>query len=1177
MSNSNNTVPNKDEPSNSEVNITEANNAETSNIEPNSAETHNAESSNNDANHTVLELTTEQLTQLDQLVLVVVAEDVDEQTTEQVANDTAKNDSAKNDSAKSGSAKNDSAKSDNAKLAKELVTQMGLTPTVVARSLADLAFQRAESEMPRASHWVAIASALLAGTENHPIQAQIAFTQARLQMMQGDFVAAEASLCQAQTEWQAAGDEASRVRGFMGLTQILTILGRYDEAETAIREVITYNEQLVTDAESNSQAVSPELILNLARARSNLSSIFSYQDQHQNSLDELAQTDQYLQTYDELFDEETRSAATSIHASVKTNEAVGLMSLDAPLPAETSLQEALSLYDTLQDILNRARTHSNLGWLYGQTGQYARALQAFEQANNDFATHEPIHDDEPLRPQDHINRLKQSYVYLALNLFQETYEALAYCEPIFRESQQPYELGQTLYTRGIADLNNQNYTAATEALTDAQAIFNDIQNTYWHNRTQLALAILAYRNAQIEEATVLVTQLIASVEQGDHWDLESTVELKLLQLRLHVDDGQLDEARATATHIHDIIEPARPNDTGEDNIDEEDTDEANQLVAESDQVSPDLLAYPHLQLRLQHALGRIERAAGNHEQARVHFLRAIALLESQRASFSLEEIRTAYLDDKTQIYSDLVLSLLDAAAPKPDNEAELTEQAEEISKDGESDDGSTDSAIAEAFAIIERARSRALLERLMAAIPEDELPEDELPEDELTEPDTDTDEGQSGERTPQSDLAKRRTEARAQLHWLYNRLLSEEGSRQVDLDLNEEIRTQEAFLQQLEWQASPIFMQAQPVDLGTLQATLNEPTSLERSSNHPIADEQVMAFYIAGNEVLAFLIDRRTVRVYRNLCHVSELRDAISEVQFQLGRAEMGVEYVKRHNRRLQRALKTALHHLYQLLIEPLAQHLYAARLQLIPHGVLHQVPFHALWDGEQYLINRFECRYAPSASIAVHCRALSQTGLHFAQELVFAGLAITDPTIPQARIEAETVTRHFTESNLYLDDAASQEGLRAAAAQADILHIATHGLFRADNPFFSALKLADGWMDVREIYRLTLRAQLVVLSACESGAGTVQGADELIGLARGFLGAGVRSLLVSLWNVHDASAAQLMDVFYHALVYSNDRDEQKTDPNQTTHPATALRTAQLEAIEAEQHPYFWAPFFVIG
>jgi CHAT domain-containing protein len=105
----------------------------------------------------------------------------------------------------------------------------------------------------------------------------------------------------------------------------------------------------------------------------------------------------------------------------------------------------------------------------------------------------------------------------------------------------------------------------------------------------------------------------------------------------------------------------------------------------------------------------------------------------------------------------------------------------------------------------------------------------------------------------------------------------------------------------------------------------------------------------------------------------------------------------------------------------------------------------------------------------------------------------------------------------------------------------------------------------VRAIYRLPLAARLVVLSACESGAVQVQGSDEAIGLGRGFLGAGAQSLVVSLWNVHDASAALLMDQFYAHLA----GDGRRT--------ASALRAAQQQAAAEERHPYYWAPYLVMG
>ena len=165
-----------------------------------------------------------------------------------------------------------------------------------------------------------------------------------------------------------------------------------------------------------------------------------------------------------------------------------------------------------------------------------------------------------------------------------------------------------------------------------------------------------------------------------------------------------------------------------------------------------------------------------------------------------------------------------------------------------------------------------------------------------------------------------------------------------------------------------------------------------------------------------------------------------------------------------------------------------------------------------------------------------------------------------------QAAAAHFPQAQLFLAADADLAGLKRAAAVGDVLHLATHGLFRPDNPFFSALKLADSWVDVRQLYQLPLRAHLVVLSACESGAVQIQGNDEPIGLARGFLGAGARQLVVSLWNVHDASAAQLMDRFYANLT---------TAP--TPDPPAALHDAQRAAAQAGLHPYYWAPYVLIG
>ncbi|MCB0005204.1 MAG: CHAT domain-containing protein, partial [Anaerolineales bacterium] len=131
-----------------------------------------------------------------------------------------------------------------------------------------------------------------------------------------------------------------------------------------------------------------------------------------------------------------------------------------------------------------------------------------------------------------------------------------------------------------------------------------------------------------------------------------------------------------------------------------------------------------------------------------------------------------------------------------------------------------------------------------------------------------------------------------------------------------------------------------------------------------------------------------------------------------------------------------------------------------------------------------------------------------------------------------------------------------------------THGEFRADSPLFSGLALADGWLNTLDVFNTRLRASLVTLSACQTGRNVVAGGDELLGLMRAFLSAGAASLISSHWAVDDRSTAALMATLYRQLFAGAAK-------------ADALRQAQLELIrepvEGYQHPYFWAPFYLVG
>ena len=161
--------------------------------------------------------------------------------------------------------------------------------------------------------------------------------------------------------------------------------------------------------------------------------------------------------------------------------------------------------------------------------------------------------------------------------------------------------------------------------------------------------------------------------------------------------------------------------------------------------------------------------------------------------------------------------------------------------------------------------------------------------------------------------------------------------------------------------------------------------------------------------------------------------------------------------------------------------------------------------------------------------------------------------------------------------DANKNRVLAAKLGDFRILHFATHGLINTEHPALSGLALSvydkerrpiDGFLTLNDVYNLHLPVKLVVLSACESARGEIVRGEGVMGLTRGFMYAGAQTLVVSLWNVDDASTATLMRAFYQPLL---------TGPG--FHPAAALRAAQLAMMRDERwkSPYYWAAFTVQG
>ncbi len=506
-------------------------------------------------------------------------------------------------------------------------------------------------------------------------------------------------------------------------------------------------------------------------------------------------------------------------------------------------------------------------------------------------------------------------------------------------------------------------------------------------------------------------------------------------------------------------------------------------------------------------MGEMEERAGDLEAAERHYLAAKEVLETLRGRLHGEELKISFMKNRFEAYENLISLCL-------------------------ARDAAGDSQL-HAWSYMEQAKSRSLLD--LVSRPISTAPVEDM---------------------GKSHLVRRIRDLREQLNWYYHRIEAEQlgqvpASDKRLLELRDQAeRSEKEFLR--------VLREMPPAEAEAAGIPSTAPVSFDELREILGPEAMLAEYFRVRDRIMVALVTAAGLEIIP-VTLASRVAQSLQMLQFQFSKFKLGAEYVRQFQAPLLEATRAHLRELYNELVAPLRPHLKGQHLIVAPHESLHYVPFHALFDGKQYLTDSYTISYAPSASVYAQChRKASGDGNG---SLI---LGVPSAQTPFIYEELQSVAMIMPKAELFVGPDASGKVLREKGPNCRTIHIATHGFYRPDNPMFSGIRLGDTFLTLYDLYSLRLPVDLIALSGCSTGLNVVAAGDELIGLVRGLLTAGARTLLLTLWDVNDSSTAQFMKAFYgHS--------------QKLPHRAAALRQAMRELREIYPHPYYWAPFVLTG
>jgi CHAT domain-containing protein/tetratricopeptide (TPR) repeat protein len=791
-------------------------------------------------------------------------------------------------------------------------------------------------------------------------------------------------------------------------------------------------------------------------------------------------------------------------------------------------ERAITLARTYNNPPAEASALNNIGKLYNDSGDFQRALDYYLQSL-------PLFD----RPNERAITLNNIGVsYSGLGEFEKAIDYLQQAVTILRAGNDKNAESYTLSNIGHAYKGLENYQEALNYFAQARAIQQKTGNRAQEAET-LDLTGATYAQMGQPEKALALHQQALEIQRANQNIRREAISLTNLG------------------HVYNLL------------------GQSQKALEQFEQSLSILRSIGDLNsaARALEGRARAEQRLGDLVASRKSIEESLSLIETVRAHSGSQQLRASYLASREKAYEfyvDLLMQL----------------DAKDAGK----------GYAAEALKASERGRARSFIEL-------------------LNEAHVDIREGVN------ADLIKRERELNQLLNAKAQReiqLTARRGSKQEIDTLGKEISALEDEYQQVQAairKASPAYAaltQPQPLELQEIQQQLDPNTLLLEYS---LGDERSYLWVVARDSLKTYQLPKRAEiqsiakQVYDSLTARSISKSIETPMQRQLRVAQADEQF---------QHLATQLS---DMILGPAGTVLGRKRIVIVADGVLQYIPFAALTNPQspvaQPLVFQHELITLPSASsLAIQRRnlrgrnpapqmlavladpvfmtndpRLAKATLPIRQKGATAATTrrIEHPTEPIGQISIRRLPFTRQEADQILAVAPAVTNLRAVDFRANrslamsdelskfrYVHFATHGYLDSARPDLSAIVLSlvdqqgnpqDGFLRSHDIFNLKLPAELVVLSACETGLGKDVKGEGLVGLTRGFMYAGARRVIVSLWNVNDKATASLMQRVYAGILKTN-----KT-------PAASLRAAQIEMSRQKQwqSPYYWAGFIMQG